>query len=304
MDQIQLTGVTGYGYHGVFDHERREGQNFSVDLSIGADFTQAAASDDVTDTVHYGEVANMVHAHITGEPVNLIERLAANIAADILATFTGVLELAVTIHKPDAPIEVPFDSVSVTYHARRADDLTEEPEQQTGAQGPARQEAVLALGSNLGQKDSTLDSAIAALRAHPDIEVLAVSPRAVTKAVGGPADQPDYVNLVLKVATTLKPFELLGACQQIEADHDRVREVRWGPRTLDIDMITYGTLTQASPILTLPHPRAHERAFVLAPWSWLEPDATLAGTPITELLERCTDRDGLTKVEAEGSHRG
>ncbi len=294
MDRIQLTGVTGYGYHGVFEHERREGQTFAVDLSIGADFGAAAASDDVADTVHYGEVANLVHAHIVGEPVNLIERLAANIAADIMAGFPSVQELTVTIHKPDAPIEVPFDSVSVSYRTSR----------HGRAEPPTtpRAQAVLALGSNLGEKDSTLDSAIEALSEHPNIEVLDVSPRAVTKAVGGPADQPDYVNMVLRVATTLKPFELLGACQQIEADHHRVRDIRWGPRTLDIDMICYGQLQQDSPILTLPHPRAHERAFVLAPWSWMEPEATLAGTPITELLERCPDKDGLRRLQ--GRHRG
>lgn len=294
MDRIQLTGVTGYGYHGVFEHERREGQHFSVDLSIGADFSAAAASDDVTDTVHYGEVANLVHAHIVGEPVNLIERLAANIAADILAGFPGVRELDVTIHKPDAPIEVPFDSVCVTYRATA--------QERPGPAPARREEAILALGSNLGEKDDTLDSAIEALSQHPSIEVLDVSPRAVTKAVGGPADQPDYLNMVLKVATTLKPFELLGVCQQIEADHDRVRVVRWGPRTLDIDMISYGQLSQDSPVLTLPHPRAHERAFVLAPWSWMDPEATLAGTSITELLARCPDKDSLSRLQ--GRHRG
>ena len=95
--------------------------------------------------------------------------------------------------------------------------------------------------------------------------------------------------MVIEVATTLKPFELLGACQQIEADFGRVREIHWGPRSLDIDMITYENLTQDSPILTLPHPRAHERSFVLVPWHQMDPDATLGGASVQELLEGLDD---------------
>ncbi|MFC0582367.1 2-amino-4-hydroxy-6-hydroxymethyldihydropteridine diphosphokinase [Micrococcoides hystricis] len=288
MDWIQLTGVNGYGYHGVFAQERYQGQHFSVDLNIGTDFSAAASSDEVTDTVHYGEVAALVHAHIVGEPVNLIERLAANIATDILQNFPTIDRLEVRVHKPDAPIQVPFESVAVTHVARR-DKAT-----------PSWQQAILALGSNLGEKDTTLDTAIEALQDHPNIRVLNVSPRAITKAVGGPEGQPDFVNMVVRVATTLKPFELLGACQQIESDHDRVRTIRWGPRTLDIDMITYADVKQDSPILRLPHPLAHQRAFVLEPWSWMEPHATLNGTPITELLRQCPDREGLNR--AKGRH--
>ena len=98
----------------------------------------------------------------------------------------------------------------------------------------------------------------------------AVSPVVQTKAVGGPADQPDYLNMVMAVETDLDPHQLLAHCQAVENKHHRTREVRWGPRTLDVDIITYGDLTLDDADLTIPHPRAHERAFVLAPWSWMD----------------------------------
>lgn len=84
--------------------------------------------------------------------------------------------------------------------------------------------------------------------------------------------------------------------QRIEQAHHRTREVRWGPRTLDIDIITYGQLTSEDPVLTLPHPRAHTRAFVLAPWSWLDPEASLSGTPVADLVARADDAGSVTRV--------
>lgn len=112
-DKITLTGVTGFGYHGVFEAERREGQNFSVDIEVTTDFGKSAASDDVADTVNYAELADIAHEAITGEPYNLIEKLADKIARGCLE-IAGVSSVSVTVHKPQAPIEVPFGNVSVT----------------------------------------------------------------------------------------------------------------------------------------------------------------------------------------------
>lgn len=153
--------------------------------------------------------------------------------------------------------------------------------------------AVLALGSNLGASEDALDAAIAELAATEGITVTAESPRVVTSPVGGPADQPDYLNQVIEVSTTLAPAALLAAAHRIEAAHHREREVRWGPRTLDIDVITYGGLRSDDPDLTLPHPRAAERAFVLVPWSWMDPGAFISGRSVFELAESAEDRDGV-----------
>ena len=113
MDKISITGITGFGYHGVLEHERQDGQTFLVDLEVITNFDSAISSDDVRDTVNYAELAEIAHAAIIGEPVNLIEKLANQIASDCL-DIAGVIAVTVTVHKPQAPIPVPFGNVSVS----------------------------------------------------------------------------------------------------------------------------------------------------------------------------------------------
>ncbi len=164
--------------------------------------------------------------------------------------------------------------------------------------------AVLALGSNLGERNDTLSEAVADLVDPPEVRLQAVSPVVQTKAVGGPAGQPDFLNMIITVETTLSPAELLKHCQAVENKHLRVREVRWGARTLDVDIITYGDLTSDDPVLTLPHPRAAERAFVLYPWSLIEPAATLGGQRISELAARAPDFGDLAPFDGFGDYDG
>lgn len=158
---------------------------------------------------------------------------------------------------------------------------------------------ILALGSNLGERAGTLEAAVNELAATDGITVRAVSPTAVTKAVGGPAGQPDFLNLVLRIETTLEPLALLAACQRVEQTHLRTREVRWGPRTLDVDVITYGEVHSEDPALTLPHPRAAIRGFVLLPWSWMEPEAQLLGGSVAALAARAADTPDIKVFEEE-----
>ncbi|GAB3163668.1 hypothetical protein GCM10027059_18330 [Myceligenerans halotolerans] len=156
-------------------------------------------------------------------------------------------------------------------------------------------EVVLALGANLGDPQATLRAAVMDLDRITGLQVTEVSPLARTAAVGGP-EQPDYLNAVVVARTGLAPRELLHACQAIEYAHGRSREEHWGPRTLDIDIITYGLLTAAADDLEVPHPRAHERAFVLEPWSQLKPDAVLPGLgggPVAQLAATAEDRQGI-----------
>ena len=149
-----------------------------------------------------------------------------------------------------------------------------------------RRRAVLSVGSNLGDRLGTLQGCVQAIGALPDTDVLARSPVYETAPVGGPA-QPDYLNAVLIIDTGLAPRALLTATQRIEADFGRVRAERYGPRTLDIDIISYDEEVSGDPVLTLPHPRARERAFVLAPWRDVDPAAVLPGHgPVAALLAR------------------
>ena len=153
--------------------------------------------------------------------------------------------------------------------------------------------AVLSVGSNLGDRLGTLQGCVHAIGALPDTDVLARSPVYETAPVGGPV-QPDYLNAVLIIGTGLGPRALLDATQSIEAGFGRVRAERYGPRTLDIDIISYDEEVSDDPVLTLPHPRAHERAFVLAPWHDIDPAAVLPGQgPVAALLAR-TGQTGQT----------
>ena len=119
-DQILITGIRGIGHHGVFAEERRDGQEFIVDVAIDLDLRRSASSDDLADTVDYGTVASDVHALITGEPHDLIETLAEGIASSCLR-HRAVDAVTVTVHKPQAPITVPFDDVAVRITRSRAD---------------------------------------------------------------------------------------------------------------------------------------------------------------------------------------
>ena len=144
--------------------------------------------------------------------------------------------------------------------------------------------AVIALGSNIGNPKENLDLALALLREATD--VVKVSSYYVTKPVGY-EDQPDFVNAVCIIETELPAMELLNMLHGIEKAMGRARTIKWGPRTLDLDIIQYGTLLSKAEELTLPHPRAHERKFVLEPWAEIEPDAILlTHGKISELLSK------------------
>ncbi|MEU6526104.1 2-amino-4-hydroxy-6-hydroxymethyldihydropteridine diphosphokinase [Streptomyces sp. NPDC046924] len=159
-------------------------------------------------------------------------------------------------------------------------------------QNPKR--AVVALGANLGNRLETLQGAVDALEDTPGIRVTGVSPVYETEPWGvEPGSQPSYFNAVVVLKTTLPPSSLLERAHAVEDAFHRVRDERWGPRTLDVDIVAYADLLSDDPRLTLPHPRAHERAFVLAPWHDVEPEAVLPGRgPVAALLD-AVGREGV-----------
>ncbi|KOG35412.1 2-amino-4-hydroxy-6-hydroxymethyldihydropteridine diphosphokinase [Streptomyces resistomycificus] len=154
--------------------------------------------------------------------------------------------------------------------------------------------AVISLGSNLGNRLETLQGAIDALEDTPGVRVKAVSPVYETEPWGvEPGSQPSYFNAVVVLKTTLPPSSLLERAHAVEEAFHRVRDERWGARTLDVDIVAYADVVTDDPHLTLPHPRAHERAFVLAPWHDVEPEAQLPGRgPVGVLLDTLS-RDGV-----------
>ncbi|MCK8437842.1 2-amino-4-hydroxy-6-hydroxymethyldihydropteridine diphosphokinase [Streptomyces sp. D2-8] len=154
--------------------------------------------------------------------------------------------------------------------------------------------AVVALGSNLGNRLETLQGAVDALGDTPGLRIKGVSPVYETEPWGvDPGSQPAYFNAVVVLKTTLPPSSLLERAHAVEEAFHRVRDEHWGPRTLDVDIVSYADVVSDDPQLTLPHPRAHERAFVLAPWHDLDPGAQLPGRgPVAGLLDTVT-RDGV-----------
>jgi 2-amino-4-hydroxy-6-hydroxymethyldihydropteridine diphosphokinase len=153
---------------------------------------------------------------------------------------------------------------------------------------------VLSLGSNLGNRLETLQGAIDALEDTPGVRIKAVSPVYETEPWGVEhGSQPSYFNAVVVLKTTLPPSSLLERAHAVEEAFHRVRDERWGARTLDVDIVAYADVVDDDPSLTLPHPRAHERAFVLAPWHDVEPEAQLPGRgAVADLLDAVT-REGI-----------
>src|SRR5664279_3801374 len=249
---------------------------------LEVDLRRPGGSDLLAHTVNYAEVAADTVALITGPSLDLIETLAERIAAAALRR-PLVQAVEVTVHKPQAPVGAPFGDVKVIVERCR-----DEP-------------VVIALGANLGTVQATLQAVVRELAEVEGLRITAVSELFESDPVGGP-EQPVYLNAVVLARTRLAPFSLLTELHGIEADHGRVRETRWGARSLDLDLIQYGDpgsdsdLVSEDPQLTLPHPRARERAFVLAPWSAVDGQAVLrvgeALVPVSELLGRVDRTDG------------
>ncbi len=153
--------------------------------------------------------------------------------------------------------------------------------------------AYLALGGNVGDVEQAFRMSLATLRAHDHVSVLQESPIYRTPP-WGVTDQPDFLNMVAEIETDLSAHDLLDLCLEIERASGRVREQRWGPRTIDLDIIAYGDEIISDARLSVPHAHAHERAFVLAPLADIAPDLMIAGKRV---------RDWLAQVDASGLHR-
>lgn len=274
-DIVAITGLEFMACHGVYESEKQGAQPFIIDIEVEVDTRNAGTSDSLSATISYADLATDAKAVVVeGEQVELIETLAEKIAERVLKR--DPLSATVTVHKPGAPVSEQFADAYV--RITRPNPLAQRPEKP--------QRVVIALGGNIGDAPKTLNAAIEDIRALEGVRLIAVSPFIRTKPVlaEGQAEQDDYTNAVALVETMLSPLELLGSLQAIENKHGRVRTERWGARTLDLDIIDYAGARADHARLTLPHPRAAERLFVLQPWAKIEPYATLAGTPISDLI--------------------
>jgi dihydroneopterin aldolase/2-amino-4-hydroxy-6-hydroxymethyldihydropteridine diphosphokinase len=257
MDRILIDDLRVLTLIGALPHEREAKQPLRIDLSIGVDLRDAGRTDELDDTVHYGLVAERVVELAEESKHILLERLAADVADTVLA-FDRVEEVDVTVTKLRPPVPTPLQSTAVRMVRTRAE-----------AQVPPlrRHEAIVALGSNLGDREGFLSYAVGELG-----NVTAMSQVFETEPIGGPDAQDAYLNMVVKVETSLDPFAFIRRCQRIEAGALRQRVVHWGPRTLDVDLLFFDDVRIESAELTVPHPRVFERRFVLTPLSEVAPE--------------------------------
>lgn len=261
-DQILISGIRAVTIVGALPHEREIAQPLQIDLALDVDLHDAGRTDELGDTVHYGLVADRVITAVEESKDVLLERLAARVADEALA-FDRVEAVDVTLTKVRPPL--PNDVVSTAVRVRRTRAETEVEPHST-------HRAFVALGSNLGDRAAFLRMGVLGLD-----RVIKMSQVYETAPVGGPDDQGPYLNMVVEVETSLDPFALLRRCQRIEAEAMRQRTVRWGPRTLDVDIIMFDDVSMSSDELEIPHPRYAERRFVLEPLAEIAPDVCPPG---------------------------
>ncbi|HHV12117.1 MAG TPA: 2-amino-4-hydroxy-6-hydroxymethyldihydropteridine diphosphokinase [Clostridiales bacterium] len=250
MDHIFIEDLEVYAFHGVNREEKILGQKFIISLELFLDLQGAGSTDDLTETINYAEVCNGISDLFTANKFDLIEKCAEEVARYVLVGYPGVEKVNVVIKKPWAPI-----GKSVKYAGVRIE--------------RSWNRAYIALGSNLGDKEQYLRSALEAMD-DGSIQVVKTSTFQVTKPVGY-VEQDDFLNCVAEVRTLLSPQLLLDRLHQIENQYGRVRTVKWGPRTLDLDIIFYGDAIINTETLVIPHPRMQERLFVLSPLAEIAP---------------------------------
>lgn len=254
-DRIFINGLRLMALVGVLPKERVELQPVRVDCELEVDVARAGTTDDLHDTANYGAIADAIAEVVGASSDMLLERLVARIVERVLQ-FDRVESATVTLTKLQPPLDLDVDSTAVRVTRSKA-----------GVAFTGRHRAIVALGSNLGDRAAYLRYALDQLPT-----VVATSQVFETEPVGGPDDQGPYLNMVAVVDTDLDPWALLRRLLRIEADADRVRTQRWGPRTLDLDILFYDDYVIDSGELTVPHPRHGERRFVLEPLSEVAPE--------------------------------
>ncbi|HYN35200.1 MAG TPA: 2-amino-4-hydroxy-6-hydroxymethyldihydropteridine diphosphokinase [Ilumatobacteraceae bacterium] len=280
-DRIEIRGLVVTTTIGALPHEREIAQPVQIDLTLFVNLHDAGRSDELADTANYGDVADRVAALVREAKDVLLERLADRVA-ELLVSLDRVEAVEVTVTKLRPPIAEHVDTTAVRIHRQPSDYDT-----------PRREvhEAIIALGSSLGDRESYLRLAV---RSLPGVRAL--SQVFETDPVGGPDGQDTYLNMVVALDTDLDPYALLRRCRSIERQALRQRVVHWGPRTLDLDVLFYDDIRIDDPHLTIPHPRYAERRFVLAPLAEVAPERCPPGWDDSLAPEGVHPRGPLTSA--------
>ena len=268
MDKITIKDLEIFAYHGVLPAEKKQGQTFIVSVDMFLELRDAGVTDQLDKTINYAQVCDDISCVVTGDKYDLIEAVAENIADAILMKYHQIMELVVKVSKPQAPIDMTFDTVAVTVNRRR-------------------HIAYLGIGSNLGDKESYLDYGIDQLNKDDYIKVRKVSSYITTKPYGN-VEQDDFLNGCLEIETLYSPQELLAVINDIEQGAGRKRLIHWGPRTLDIDILLYDKEIIMDDNLIVPHIEMSKREFVLEPLCEIAPFAyhPVYNKTVTELYQQ------------------
>ncbi len=267
-DRITLRNMLFVAKHGVLPHEKETAQRFEVDVDLFLDLSAAGREDVLGLTVNYADVYQAVSGVVSAPSCNLIEAVAERVAAAVLERARGAANaVRVRVRKPQAPIGGFLDTVEVEVWRQVG----------LGAYRPCVGTlAFVGIGSNLGDRRAYLEEACRLMAGAERTSVLAMSPIYETDPVGF-TEQGVFLNQVAALRTTLPARELLFALRVIEQRLGRERIVRWGPRTIDLDLLLYGEERIEDGVLTVPHPRMWERGFVMVPLADLAPDVVAPG---------------------------
>lgn len=245
MDRVSLKEIKLFGYTGCLPEEKENGQYFYVSIDMMFKDIPGAVTDELSDTVNYADVYKLAESIVSESRFDLIEHLAYEIGRAVIASYDMIDAVKVLVKKPDAPVDGQFDAMETEITVRRRD-------------------AVISFGSNVGDTKENIKLAIEALKNNGAVKVRRCSSLYLTEPQGY-ADQDDFLNGCLLISTYLKPVELLHVLQKIELDLGRVRTIKNGPRTIDLDILLMTGVKMDTEELTIPHPRMYERAFVLVP---------------------------------------
>ena len=251
MDKINIKNLEIFAKHGVYPAENTLGQKFVVSCTLYTDLRSAGKSDELEKSVDYGRICLDIKNYVEKYVFKLIETVAENLALKLLSENEILQKVWIEIKKPWAPVAMHLETVSVEIERER-------------------HRVYLSIGSNMGDRSSNLYFAVSELGKAQGCRVLHVS-QTINTAPYGDIPQNDFLNACVLLETFLSPHELLDVLHRIENDAGRERSVRWGPRTLDIDIVFFDDIVISDEVLTIPHIEAHKRGFVLEPLNEIAP---------------------------------
>lgn len=253
MDCIKIRQLEVFAYHGCNEDEKINGQKFYVDADLYTDVRTPGISDALDDTVNYSKACKYINRFMTENRFDLIEAVAEQVTRGLLKEFPKIKEIELTVNKPNAPIKLPFGNVAVTVRRKW-------------------NKAYLSIGSNMGDREAYLNQAVDSLYDDDNCRVNMVSKFLETEPYG-PVQQDNFLNGCVEIETLYSPQELLKKVNCIEAEAGRTRDIHWGPRTLDIDIVLFNDEIIDLPDLKIPHIEMHKRLFVLEPLKHIAPYA-------------------------------